>query len=146
MSRAARTTAACAPSCACCANAWSRAGTAPDARGAAGLGVEEVMEIRAEEITRIIKEQLAGHSAGIEVAEVGTVLSVGDGIARIHGLQRCMAGELLELPHGVTGIALNLEEDSVGAVLMGDTSGIKEGDEVRRTRRIMSVPVGEALV
>ena len=72
------------------------------------------------------------------------MLSVGDGIARIHGLERCMAGELLELPHGVMGIALNLEEDSVGAVLMGETSEIKEGDEVKRTGRIMSVPVGEA--
>src|SRR5262245_59511931 len=104
------------------------------------------MEIRAEEITRIIREQLAGHTSGLDVAEVGTVLSVGDGIARIHGLARCMAGELLELPHGVVGLALNLEEDSVGAVLMGESSEIKEGDQVKRTRRIMSVPVGEALV
>ena len=104
------------------------------------------MEIRAEEITKIIREQLGGFSAGVDVAEVGTVLSVGDGIARIHGLERCMAGELLELPHGVMGIALNLEEDSVGAVLMGDFAKIKEGDEVKRTRRIMSVPVGEAMV
>jgi F-type H+-transporting ATPase subunit alpha len=104
------------------------------------------MDIRAEEITRIIREQLGGFSAGVEVAEVGTVLSVGDGIARIYGLERCMAGELLDLPHGVTGIALNLEEDSVGAVLMGEFSRIKEGDEVKRTRRIMSVPVGEEMV
>jgi F-type H+-transporting ATPase subunit alpha len=104
------------------------------------------MEIRAEEITKIIREQLAGYSGDVDVSEVGTVLSVGDGIARIHGLERCMAGELLELPHGVTGLALNLEEDSVGAVLMGDTAAIKEGDEVKRTGRIMSVPVGEAMV
>jgi F-type H+-transporting ATPase subunit alpha len=104
------------------------------------------MEIRAEEITKIIREQLAGYSAGVDVSEVGSVLAVGDGIARIHGLERCMAGELLELPHGVTGIALNLEEDSVGAVLMGDTAAIAEGDEVKRTGRIMSVPVGDALV
>jgi F-type H+-transporting ATPase subunit alpha len=104
------------------------------------------MEIRAEEITKIIKEQLGGFSAGVDVAEVGTILSVGDGIARIHGLEKCMAGELLELPHGVMAIALNLEEDSVGVVLMGETSEIREGDEVRRTRRIMSVPVGQALV
>jgi len=104
------------------------------------------MDIRADEISRIIREQLGGFSAGIDVAEVGTVLSVGDGIARLHGLERCMAGELLELPHGVTAIALNLEEDSVGAVLLGESSEIKEGDEVKRTRRIMSVPVGEALV
>ena len=80
------------------------------------------MEIRAEEITKIIREQLGGFTAGVDVAEVGTVLSVGDGIARIHGLERCMAGELLELPHGVMGLALNLEEDSVGAVLMGEST------------------------
>jgi len=80
------------------------------------------------------------------VAEVGSVLSVGDGIARIHGLERCMAGELLELPHGVMGLALNLEEDSVGAVLFGESHKIREGDQVKRTKRIMSVPVGEALV
>jgi F-type H+-transporting ATPase subunit alpha len=104
------------------------------------------MEIRAEEITRILREQLGGFGAAIDVAEVGTVLTVGDGIARIHGLERCMAGELLELPHGVMGIALNLEEDSVGAVLLGEYNRIGEGDQVRRTKRIMSVPVGEALV
>ena len=104
------------------------------------------MEIRAEEITRIIKEQLGGFSAGVDVAEVGTVLTVGDGIARIHGLQSCMAGELLELPHGVMGLALNLEEDSVGAVLLGESQRISEGDEVRRTKRIMSMPVGDAMV
>ena len=104
------------------------------------------MEIRAEEITRIIREQLGGFTATMDVAEVGTVLSVGDGIARIHGLEHCMAGELLDLPHGVMAIALNLEEDSVGAVLMGESSAIREGDQVKRTRRIMSVPVGEQLV
>jgi F-type H+-transporting ATPase subunit alpha len=104
------------------------------------------MEIRAEEITKIIREQLGGFTAGVDVAEVGTVLSVGDGIARIHGLERCMAGELLELPHGVMGIALNLEEDSVGAVLLGESAAIREGDEVKRTKRIMSIPVGEAMV
>jgi F-type H+-transporting ATPase subunit alpha len=104
------------------------------------------MEIRAEDITKIIREQLAGFSAGVDVSEVGTVLSVGDGIARIHGLEHCMAGELLELPHGVMAIALNLEEDSVGAVLMGESALIKEGDEVKRTKRIMSIPVGEAMV
>jgi F-type H+-transporting ATPase subunit alpha len=104
------------------------------------------MEIRAEEITKILREQIGGFAAGIDVSEIGTVLSVGDGIARIHGLQRCMATELLELPHGVMAIALNLEEDLVGAVLLGETSKIREGDEVKRTKRIMSVPVGEALV
>jgi F-type H+-transporting ATPase subunit alpha len=104
------------------------------------------MEIRADEITKIIREQLGGYTAGVDVAETGSVLSVGDGIARIHGLERCMAGELLELPHDVAGIALNLEEDTVGAVLMGETNAIKEGDEVKRTGRIMSVPVGQAMV
>ncbi len=104
------------------------------------------MEIRAEEITRVIREQLGAFSASLDVAEIGTVLSVGDGIARIHGLERCMAGELLDLPHEVMAIALNLEEDSVGAVLLGESSAIREGDEVRRTRRIMSVPVGQELV
>src|SRR5947199_5285053 len=103
------------------------------------------MDIRADEISRIIREQLAGFSGGVDVAEVGSVVSVGDGIARLHGLERCMAGEVLELPHGVTAIALHLEEDSVGAVLLGESSEIKEGDEVKRTRRIMSVPVGEEL-
>ena len=104
------------------------------------------MEIRADEITRILREQLGGFSAEIDVAEVGSVLSVGDGIARIHGLERCMAGELLELPHGVMGLALNLEEDSVGAVLFGESKEIREGDQVKRTKRIMSVPVGDAMV
>ena len=104
------------------------------------------MEIRAEEIPKIIRQQLGGFSPGVEVSEVGTVLAAGDGIARIHGLERCMAGELLELPHEVMGIALNLEEDSVGAVLLGETRRIREGDEVKRTRRIISVPVGEAMI
>ena len=103
------------------------------------------MEIRAEEITRILREQLGDFEASIDVAEVGTVLSVGDGIARIQGLDRCMAGELLELPHGVMGLALNLEESSVGAVLLGETHRIREGHQVRRTGRIMSMPVGEAM-
>ena len=104
------------------------------------------MEIRAEEITKVLKQQLAGFSAGTDTAEIGTVLSVGDGIARIHGLTNCMAGELLDLPHGVRGMALNLEEDSVGAVLLGDYTLIREGDEVRRTSRIMSIPVGPEMV
>src|SRR6185436_16804869 len=104
------------------------------------------MEIRAEEITKLIREQLGGFTAGVDVAEVGTVLSVGDGIARLHGLDRCMSGELVSLPHGVMGLALNLEEDSVGVVLFGETHLIREGDEVKRTKRIMPVPVGEALV
>src|SRR5512134_1666038 len=104
------------------------------------------MEIRAEEISRVLREQLGGFTATIDVAETGKVMSVGDGIARINGLERCMAGELLELPHGVMGLAMNLEEDAVGAVLLGDYYEIREGDEVRRTKRIMSVPVGDAMV
>ena len=104
------------------------------------------MQIKVDEITRIIRQQIEGYDRKTDLAEVGTILSVGDGIARIYGLEKVMAGELLELPHGVMGMALNLEEDSVGAVLLGETALIKEGDQVRRTRRIMQVPVGEALV
>jgi F-type H+-transporting ATPase subunit alpha len=104
------------------------------------------MEIRAEDVTKIIREQLGGFTAGIDVAEVGTVISVGDGVARIHGLERCMAGELLQLPHDVVALALNLEEDAVGAVVIGESHLIREGDEVKRTGKIISVPVGEALV
>ena len=103
-------------------------------------------QIRADEIERVLREEIENYDQAISVAEVGSVISVGDGIARIHGLDKVMAGELIEFPHGVAGIALNLEEDQVGAVLLGDYTEIKEGDEVRRTGRIMSVPVGEALV
>ncbi|HEU4390210.1 MAG TPA: F0F1 ATP synthase subunit alpha [Blastocatellia bacterium] len=102
--------------------------------------------IRADEISKIIRQQLEGHSSAMEVTEVGQVIQVGDGIAEIYGLDRVMAGELLDLPHEVAGIALNLEEDSVGAVLFGDYDKIKEGDEVRRTKRIMSVPIGDEIV
>ncbi len=104
------------------------------------------MQIKVDEISRIIRQQIEGYERRTDLAEVGTILSVGDGIGRIYGLDKVMAGELLELPHGVMGMALNLEEDSVGAVLLGETSRIKEGDEVRRTRRIMQVPAGDALV
>ncbi len=102
--------------------------------------------IRADEISKIIRRQIEGFDAGVEVSEVGTVIQTGDGIAEIHGLERVMAGELLELPHEVAGIALNLEEDVVGAVLFGDYDKIVEGDEVRRTKRIMSVPVGDEII
>jgi F-type H+-transporting ATPase subunit alpha len=102
--------------------------------------------IQADEIERLLREEIEHYDQAVNVAEVGFVISVGDGIARIHGLEHCMAGELIEFPHGVAGIALNLEEDQVGAVLLGDWTAIKEGDEVRRTGRIMSVPVGEALL
>jgi F-type H+-transporting ATPase subunit alpha len=103
-------------------------------------------QIKADEITQLIREQIENYETKIAVDEVGTVISLGDGIARIHGLDKVMAGELIEFPHGVAGIAMNLEEDQVGSVLLGDYTEIKEGDEVRRTGRIMSVPVGEAMI
>jgi F-type H+-transporting ATPase subunit alpha len=103
-------------------------------------------QIRADEITSILRQEIENYERAIDVSEVGSVISVGDGIARIHGLEKVMAGELIEFPHDVAGIAMNLEEDQVGAVLLGDYTEIKEGDEVRRTRRIMSVPVGDALI
>ena len=102
--------------------------------------------IRADEIERLLREEIDQYDRAINVAEVGSVISVGDGIARIYGLDNCMAGELIEFSHGVSGIALNLEEDQIGVVLLGEWTEIKEGDEVRRTGRIISVPVGEALV
>jgi F-type H+-transporting ATPase subunit alpha len=104
------------------------------------------MEIKADEISKIIREQIEGYRAGVEVSETGTVISVGDGIARVYGLEKAMAGELLEFPHGVMGLALNLEESQVGVVLLGEYTAIREGDQVRRTGRIMEVPVGEALI
>ena len=103
-------------------------------------------EITAAEISEIIKRQIEGFDREVELSETGTVISVGDGIARIYGLERCMAGELLLFPHEIYGMALNLEEDNVGAVLLGEDTEIKEGDEVKRTSRIMEVPVGEALI
>ncbi|MBV9746214.1 MAG: F0F1 ATP synthase subunit alpha, partial [Acidobacteriia bacterium] len=102
--------------------------------------------IAADEITSILRQEIENYERAIDVQEVGSVISVGDGIARIHGLDKVMAGELIEFPREVAGIAMNLEEDQVGAVLLGDYTEIKEGDEVRRTRRIMSVPVGDALI
>ncbi len=103
------------------------------------------MEIKAEEISKIIREQIDEFRPGLEVNEVGSVISVGDGIARVYGLEKAMAGELLEFPHGVMGLALNLEESQVGVVLLGEYTQIREGDQVRRTGRIMEVPVGESL-
>src|SRR6516164_8351677 len=103
-------------------------------------------QIRADEITSILRQEIENYDHAIDVSETGSVISLGDGIARIHGLERVMAGELIEFPHGVSGIAMNLEEDQVGSVLLGDYTEIKEGDEVKRTRRIMSVPVGEAMI
>jgi F-type H+-transporting ATPase subunit alpha len=104
------------------------------------------MQIKAEEISKIIRDQIGNYSTDVDVAEVGTVISCGDGIARIHGVERAMSGEMLEFPNGLFGIALNLEEESVGSVLLGHSSAIKEGDTVKRTGRIISVPVGDEIV
>jgi F-type H+-transporting ATPase subunit alpha len=104
------------------------------------------MDIKADEISKIIREQIGSFAVDVDVAEVGSIISIGDGIARVHGVDNAMAGEMLEFPHGVFGIALNLEEDSVGAVLLGEFREIKEGDLVKRTGRIISVPVGDELL
>ncbi len=104
------------------------------------------MEIRAEEISAIIKKQIEGFGREVEVSETGTIISVGDGIARIHGLDKAMAGELLEFPGNTMGMVLNLEEDNVGAAILGESEHIKEGDTVKRTERIVQVPVGDALI
>src|SRR5450759_2678658 len=103
-------------------------------------------QIKADEITQLIREQIENYESKIAVDEVGTVITLGDGIARVYGLDKVMAGELLSFPHGIAGIAMNLEEDQVGVVLLGEYTEIKEGDEVKRTGRIMSVPVGDALI
>jgi F-type H+-transporting ATPase subunit alpha len=104
------------------------------------------MTIKAEDITRIIREQIGSFATEVDVAEVGSAVAVGDGIARVHGVEGAMAGEMLEFPQGIFGIALNLEEDGVGAVLLGNFKAIKEGDQVKRTGRIISVPVGDELL
>src|SRR2546428_2924035 len=104
------------------------------------------MDIKADEISKIIRDQIGSYAVDVDVAEVGSIISIGDGIARIHGVENAMAGEMLEFPHGVFGIALNLEEDSIGAVLLGEFREIREGDPVKRTGRIISVPVGEELL
>jgi hypothetical protein len=103
-------------------------------------------QISADEISKLIREQIENYDKAVEVNEVGSIISLGDGIARLHGLEKVMAGEMLQFPHDVAGIAMNLEEDQVGAVLLGEYSELKEGDEVRRTGRIISVPVGPALI
>jgi F-type H+-transporting ATPase subunit alpha len=103
-------------------------------------------QIKADEITALLKEQIANYDAKMRVDEVGTIISLGDGIARLHGLEKCMAGEMLEFPHGVAGMAMNLEEDQVGAVLLGDWSELREGDVVKRTGKILSVPVGDGMI
>jgi len=103
-------------------------------------------QIKADEITQILREQIANYDSKVQVDEVGTVTSLGDGIARIHGLDKAMAGELLSFPHGIAGLALSLEEDSVGSVILGDYTELSEGDEVKRTGTILSVPVGEGMI
>ncbi len=105
------------------------------------------MQINPDEITSILKSRIEGLDSGsAELTEVGTVLSVADGIARLHGLENCMSFEMLELPHGVTGLALNLESDNVGAVLFGEWEHISEGDTVKRTGELLEIPVGEQLL
>ena len=103
-------------------------------------------QIKADEITQLLREQIANYDSKVQVDEVGTITSLGDGIARIHGLDKVMSGELLSFPHGIAGLALSLEEDQVGAVIMGDYTELREGDEVKRTGKILSVPVGDAMI
>jgi F-type H+-transporting ATPase subunit alpha len=103
-------------------------------------------KIQANEITELLRQQIENYEQRIQVDEVGTIITLGDGIARVHGLDKVMAGELIEFPHGIMGLAMNLDEDQVGAVVLGDYSELKEGDQVKRTGKIMSVPVGEALI
>lgn len=104
------------------------------------------MNLRPEEISSIIKQQIERYDSAVEVVDVGTVIQVGDGIARVHGLEKAMAGELLEFPGGIYGMAMNLEEDNIGCIILGNFTDIKEGDQVKRTGRIVEVPVGEALI
>jgi F-type H+-transporting ATPase subunit alpha len=104
------------------------------------------MDIKAEEISRVIREQIKNYEKRIEVSETGIVLSVGDGVARVHGVEKAMAMEMLEFPGGIFGLCLNLEEDNVGVAIMGDDTKIKEGDIVKRTGRIAEIPVGEAVL
>jgi F-type H+/Na+-transporting ATPase subunit alpha len=103
-------------------------------------------QIQVDELTQVIREQIENFESKVAVDEVGTVVTLGDGIARLHGLDKVMAGELVEFPHGVSGIAMNLDQDQVGCVLLGDYTEIREGDEVRRTGRVVSVPVGDAMI
>ena len=103
-------------------------------------------QIKADEITELLREQIANYDSKVQVDEVGTITSLGDGIARLHGLDKVMAGELLAFPHGIAGLALSLEEDSVGAVILGEYTELSEGDEVKRTGKILSVPVGEGMI
>src|SRR3989449_10073848 len=140
-----------------CARAWrpSKQDLAGARAGGRGRAFREIpgfsdgagmANIKADEISKILREQIENYEQTVSVDEVGAVISVGDGIARVYGLAKVMAGEMLAFPHNVFGIALNLEEDQVGVVLLGESQELKEGDVVKRTNMIMSVPVGEALV
>ena len=104
------------------------------------------MEIRAEEISQVIRSQIKDYEKKIEMSETGTILSVGDGIARVYGVENAMTMEMLEFPGGIYGLCLNLEEDNVGVAIMGDDTKIKEGDTVKRTGRIAEIPVGDAVL
>ena len=104
------------------------------------------MNLRPEEISAVIKEQIKNYKSELEISNFGTVIQVGDGIARVYGLENCMAGELLEFPGEIYGMALNLEEDNVGTVILGSDRDIKEGDIVKPTGRVVEVPVGEAMI
>ncbi|MBQ9179940.1 MAG: F0F1 ATP synthase subunit alpha, partial [Firmicutes bacterium] len=104
------------------------------------------MNLRPEEISAVIKQQIKEYKNQLEISDFGTVIQVGDGIARVYGLENCMASELLEFPNGIYGMAMNLEEDNVGAVILGSDEGIKEGDIVKPTGSVVEVPVGEAMI
>src|SRR6058998_1754070 len=105
------------------------------------------MQIRPDEITKLIRERITDYEAGAaDLSEVGTVLEIADGIARVHGLENCMSMEMLDFPHDVTGLALNLEQDNVGVVLFGEWERVAEGDTVKRTGRLLEIPVGDALL
>src|SRR6478609_992662 len=127
----------CAASSKACASAW---------RATNKESSKTMAQIRADEISRVLLAEIENFDAVANVSETGSVISVGDGIARIYGLENVMAGELVEFGPQTVGIALNLEEDQVGAVLLGDYGSVKEGDQVKRTGRIMSIPVGDAMV
>src|SRR5215470_14514438 len=103
-------------------------------------------QIKADEISQLIREQIENYETKIAVDEVGTVITLGDGIARVYGLDKVMAGELLQFPHGIADIAMNLKEDQISVVLLGEYTEIKESDEMKRTRRIMSMPIGDAMI
>jgi F-type H+-transporting ATPase subunit alpha len=104
------------------------------------------MDLNPSEVTSVLKQEIEGFESRTKKSNVGTVLQVGDGVARVHGLDECMMNELIEFPNGIFGVALNLEEDNVGAVLLGNETGVKEGDEVKTTGRIISVPTGDAML